>query len=138
MNNAASALKVAAGLFLTIALITIVVMLFGSAQEGTKQAQTEFAGIQTELTGQAFVGYENTILTGSQVVSSIRRFGNKEEFKIDIKTKKNSGGTSYTKGNIGNTQSITSNEYVNPSGQFKGEVVRDANNVVTGLTFTQQ
>ena len=37
MNNASSALKVAAGIFLTIALITIVVLLFISAQEATKQ-----------------------------------------------------------------------------------------------------
>ncbi|PWW35996.1 hypothetical protein DET56_11128 [Paenibacillus pabuli] len=40
MNNASSALKVAAGIFLTIALITIVVLLFISAQEGPKRRKT--------------------------------------------------------------------------------------------------
>lgn len=46
MNNASSALKVAAGIFLTIALITIVVLLFISAQEATKTAQNNFADIK--------------------------------------------------------------------------------------------
>jgi hypothetical protein len=65
MNNAQRALLIAAGLFLTIALITLVVNLFGSAQEASKQAQNDFSSMQTELSAAAFDGYDNTTLTGS-------------------------------------------------------------------------
>lgn len=137
MGTAAKALIGAAGLFLAIALITLSVTLFGTAQEGAKQAQTEFSSIQTELSGQAYAGYDNTILTGSQVVNTIRKFSNKESFTVKVSTNKNRSGTTYTKGNIGGTTDVTSNEYVNPAGQFKGTIVRDENNVVTGIEFAQ-
>ncbi|MFB5678800.1 ABC transporter permease [Paenibacillus terreus] len=137
MSTAAKALLGASGLFLAIALITLSVTLFGTAQEGAKQAQTEFSSIQTELSGQSYAGYDNTIVTGSQVVNAIRKFGNKETFTIKVTTKKNTGGTTYTKGSVGGTTDVTSNEYVNPSGQFKSVIVRDVNNVVTGIEFSQ-
>ncbi|MFM9280875.1 ABC transporter permease [Paenibacillus jiagnxiensis] len=137
MGIAAKALLGAAGLFLAIALISLSVNLFGTAQEGSKQAQTEFSSIQTELSGQTYAGYDNTILTGSQVVNAIRKFGNKETFTIKVTTKKNTGGTTYSKGNVGGTTEVTSNEYINPSGQFKSIIVRDVNNVVTGIEFSQ-
>lgn len=138
MSTAAKAILGAAGLFLAIALITLSVTLFGTAQEGAKQAQTEFSAIQTELSGQSYAGYDNTILTGSQVVNTIRKYSNKEDFSVRVITNKNSGGTSYTKGNIGGTTKPTSNEYVNPSGQFEGTIERDVNNVVTGIVFKQK
>lgn len=72
MNNASSALKVAAGIFLTIALITIVVLLFISAQEATKTAQNNFADIQTELSQVAFTVYDGTTISGSQVTNAPR------------------------------------------------------------------
>ncbi|WMT42921.1 ABC transporter permease [Paenibacillus sp. D2_2] len=156
MNNASSALKVAAGIFLTIALITIVVVLFVSAQEATKTAQNNFSDIQTELSQAAFTVYDDTTVSGSQVTNALRKFKDRDQFGIRVLTGKNRQGEWY-----GNTLNITGNadefgsvinksntdisnswneslnEYVNPSGKFKARVVKDNSNVVRGLIFTQ-
>lgn len=158
MNNASSALKVAAGIFLTIALITIVVILFVSAQEATKTAQNNFSDIQTELSQASFTVYDDTTVSGSQVINALRKFKDREQFGIEVKTGKNSVGQWYGNvlrvsssdsvwdygsvvgdkmGNITNTWNEKLNEYVNPSGKFKAEVVKDNSNVVRGLIFTQ-
>ncbi|MDO7904920.1 ABC transporter permease [Paenibacillus sp. JX-17] len=160
MNNASTALKVAAGIFLTIALITIVVILFISAQEATKTAQNNFADIQTELSQASFTVYDGTTISGSQVTNALRKFKDKDQFGIRIITGKNQAGQWYGNalslnssagsdqygsvlnpndrlGRLQNTLDEKLNEYVNPSGKFKAEIVKDSSNVVRGLIFSQ-
>lgn len=157
MNNASSALKVAAGIFLTIALITIVVILFISAQEATKTAQNNFSDIQTELAQASFTVYDETTISGSQVTNALRKYNGKDQFGIEVKTGKNTSGQwygnelnvsnasqtgfgsviGYSSGNISDTWEESDIEYINPSGKFKAEVIKDNSNVVRGLVFTQ-
>ncbi|MEI0737072.1 ABC transporter permease [Paenibacillus sp. JTLBN-2024] len=159
MNNASSALKVAAGIFLTIALITIVVILFISAQEATKTAQNNFSDIQTELSQASFTVYDGTSISGSQVTNALRKFRDKDQFGILVKTGKNRNGQWYgnslyignmaddkygsvndinnREGDLRNTMNESSNEYVNPSGKFKASIIKDKSNVVRGLVFEQ-
>ncbi|WP_068617459.1 ABC transporter permease [Paenibacillus tuaregi] len=157
MNNASTALKVAAGIFLTIALITIVVILFISAQEATKTAQNNFSDIQTELAQASFTVYDDTSISGSQVVNAIRKFKDKGQFGIKVHTGKNKSGVWYGSSlNVGDASDgsygsvigksdtdagvswdETSPNYVNPSGKFRAQVVKDSSNVVRGLIFTQ-
>ncbi|KAF9125665.1 hypothetical protein BGX30_000348 [Mortierella sp. GBA39] len=154
------ALKVAAGIFLTIALITIVVILFISAQEATKTAQNNFSDIQTELSQASFTVYDGTSISGSQVTNALRKFKDKDQFGILVKTGKNRQGQWYGNqlnisadiasdnygsvintgqrvGNLTQTANESSNEYVNPSGKFKASIVKDSSNVVRGLIFEQ-
>ncbi|MCE5172094.1 ABC transporter permease [Paenibacillus profundus] len=156
MNNAQSALKVAAGIFLTIALITIVVLLFVSAQEATKTAQNEFSSIQTELSKASFTVYDNTMVSGSQVINAIRKFYMQDQFGIRVVTGKNkaskAGGVYYGDEVLGNgtiassernenieiAQMESQDSYVNPSGKFKAKVIIDSSNVTRGIVFVQQ
>ncbi len=164
MNNAQRALLIAAGLFLTIALITLVVNLFGSAQEASKQAQNDFSSMQTELAAAAFDGYDNTTLTGSQVMNAVRKYSGKNSFGIQVITGKQAAkgdeigawyinrvntvinsedyGSVFT--NVANLSKLSDatdeslDTYINPSGQFKGEVIRDKSGAVRGLIFKQK
>ncbi|MHA0855271.1 ABC transporter permease [Paenibacillus sp. CMAA1364] len=160
MNNASSALKVSAGIFLTIALITIVVVLFISAQEATKTAQSSFADIQTEMSQASFTVYDNTTVSGSQVLNALRKFKDKEQFGVEVRTGKNTTGSWYFERintlnnpgesdygsvmNTGATGQITrasnesENDYVNPSGKFEAQVVKDNSNVIRAITFKQK
>lgn len=152
MNNASSALKVAAGIFLTIALITIVVILFISAQEATKTAQNNFSDIQTELSQAAFTVYDGTTISGSQVTNALRKYKDKDQFGVFIATGKNKAGQWYgnvlekdgsilnpdsRQGNIELVMDEKSSEYVNPSGKFKATIVKDDSNVIRGIKFDQ-
>lgn len=160
MGNAQRALIMAAGLFLSIALITIAVVMFISAQDATKTAQTSFSDIQTELAQTAFTVYDGTTVSGSQVVNALRKFQDKGEFGIQVITGKNPTGTWYFKtvnitvpvgspgygsitttpatGTLANAQNEKSDDYVNPSGKFKAEIIKDNSNVIRGIIFTQQ
>ncbi|RJG21346.1 ABC transporter permease [Paenibacillus thiaminolyticus] len=157
MNNAQSALKVAAGILLTIALITIVVLLFANANEATKTAQNEFSSIQTELSRAAFTVYDNTTVSGSQVINAIRKYYSQDQFGIRVITGKNKANNNKTgnyygmnvldDGSISGTskneniqiaQTETLDSYVNPSGKFIAKVIVDKNNVTRGIVFDQQ
>ncbi|WP_145142291.1 ABC transporter permease [Paenibacillus sp. Y412MC10] len=150
-SNATSALKIGAAVFLTIALITIVVNLFMSATDAVKEGQTQFSKIQTQLSQTRYNIYEDTTLTGSQVMNAVRQFNNENQFGVFVQTGKN-GMTYYgntfnqTSGEIEGTakntnilpaQDEANNNYINPSGKFKSSVVRDANNMVRGIIFVQ-
>ncbi|MCW3793937.1 ABC transporter permease [Paenibacillus sp. LS1] len=158
MNNASSALKVAAGIFLTIALITIVVLLFVSAQEATKTAQNNFSDIQRELSQATFTVYDSTTVSGNQVLNALRKYSNKDQFGIQVITGKNATGAWYNNmvnlttgsptygaittgtatGTLAKASDEASNDYVNPSGNFESKIVYDGNNVVRGITFVQK
>ncbi|OMF76752.1 ABC transporter permease [Paenibacillus glucanolyticus] len=150
-SNATAALKLGAAVFLTIALITIVVSLFISSTDAVKEGQTQFSSIQTQLSQTRYNIYENTTLSGSQVMNAVRQFNNETQFGVYVQTGKN-GVTYYgntfnqTTGEIDGTakntnlqpaQDETNNNYINPSGKFKSSVVRDANNMVRGIVFIQ-
>jgi hypothetical protein len=159
MSNAQKALVMAAGLFLAIALITIAVVMFVSAQEATKAAQNNFANIQTELSQTAFTVYDDTRVSGSQVVNAMRKFADQDQFGIQVITGKNPLGSWYGKvinitvpigsvtyGSVGSvaTGALTqvvdeaSIDYINPSGKFKAQLVKDNSNVIRGILFKQQ
>ncbi|MBL0385853.1 ABC transporter permease [Tumebacillus sp. ITR2] len=102
MGNAQKALVMAAGIFLAIALITIAVVMFISAQEATKSAQENFSGIQRELSSTSFNVYDGTTISGSQVVNALRKFSQQKQFGVLVITGRNkiattpvSGGTWY-------------------------------------------
>lgn len=159
MSNAQKALVMAAGIFLAIALITTAVVLFVSAQEATKTAQTSFSDIQTELSQTAYTVYDGTTVSGSQVVNALRKFQDKGEFGVQVITGKNPTGSWYFKtvnitvpvgstgygsittapvtGSIVNASNEASNDYINPTGKFKANLIKDNSNVIRGITFTQ-
>ncbi|MFS0839481.1 ABC transporter permease [Paenibacillus sp. 1P03SA] len=159
MGNAQKALIMAAGFFLAIALITIAVVMFISAQDATKAAQNNFSDIQTELSQTAFTVYDNTVVSGSQVVNALRKFADKEQFGIQVQTGKNPVGSWYTNkidtaspssSNYGTVIASISRDavtnatleshvdYVNPSGKFKARIIKDKSNVIRALEFMQQ
>lgn len=164
-ENTGVGIRVAAGIFLTIMLITIVVIITISSQDAAKQGQTKMASITTQLSDTEFNTYNNTTLSGSQVLNAIRQYMNLKQFGIKVTTGKQVGaGTSganlssfygnYFEENNGIMQSIGSDsgkrtdldyaldessiDYINPSGKFESYIVRDKNNMIRGIVFRQQ
>ncbi len=134
MSNAQKALVMAAGIFLAIALITLAVVLFISAQDSTKAAQSNFSNIQTELSQTAFTVYDNTTLSGSQVVNALRKFSDQDQFGIQIVTGKNPAGQWY--GKVINTGvPIDSVTYGSVVGEAPGQLSHalDESNVTTSI-----
>ncbi len=142
MDNAQKALLMAAGLFLTIALITIGVVMFMSAQDATKKTQDSFTGMQNDLSQSEFTIYDETVITGSQVVDAIKRYEYLESFSIGVKSGANEEflwyGDSETAqdileaifddleknidigkdGEVKDIKKKSEEDYINPSGRF--------------------
>ncbi|MFJ2047218.1 ABC transporter permease [Paenibacillus taichungensis] len=158
-ENTGVGIRVAAGIFLTIMLITIVVIITISSQDAAKQGQTKMAAITTQLSDTEYQTYSNTVLSGSQVLNAVRQYMNQEQFGVQVITGKqkaanpDSQGTFYgdtfdtvsgqitsTKKNPSLTDAETQseNEYINPSGKFKSSIVRDKNNMIRGIIFKQE
>lgn len=161
-ENTGVGIRVAAGIFLTIMLITIVVIITISSQDAAKQGQTKMAAITTQLSDTEYNTYNNTVLSGSQVLNAIRQYVNQDEFGIQVITGKqyyqdtSTSGTFYgqqfnldargvvtsldtTKRTSLYYAELQSNiQYINPSGKFISSIVRDDNNMIRGIKFEQQ
>lgn len=152
-ENTGVGIRVAAGIFLTIMLITIVVIITISSQDAAKQGQTKMASITTQLSDTEFNTYNNTTLSGSQVLNAIRQYMNLEQFGIKVTTGKNAtsfyGNEFSDDGQIINKDSDKKLElkdaedqsqpqYINPSGKFKAIIKRDQNSMIRGIVFVQQ
>jgi hypothetical protein len=161
MGNAQKALVMAAGIFLAIALITIAVIMFISAQEATKTAQGNFSNLQTELSSTVFAGYDETVVSGSQVINAIRKFRQEQQFGIMVYTGRNPSGQWYinqveiddqnTIGTVlgsasgdldptgfNSATNESSDNYINPAGRFHSRLVYDKSNNVRAIVFTQE
>jgi hypothetical protein len=147
MDAAKRALLFGAGLFLTIAFITIMVVTFSTATDASKAATNEFSSVQTELSEQSYQVYDGTTVSGSQVVNALRKFEDKD-IGINVITGKG-GDTWYindastidslstASGSSSSVKDIASQEYINPSGKFQAKIQRDSNNVIRAITFEQ-
>ncbi|PAD71339.1 ABC transporter permease [Paenibacillus campinasensis] len=137
-------------ILLTIALITLVVILFSVSQAGAKTGQEKMVGIQQTLSQTEYTTYDNSTMTGSSVLNAVRQYMNQEQFGVRVITGKG-GITTYgnqfddngeiiekdKNTNIKVAQDQSNPNYINPSGQFKSQIVVDKNNVVRGIIFTQ-
>lgn len=155
-ENTGVGIRVAAGIFLTIMLITIVVIITISSQDAAKQGQTKMASITTQLSDTEFNTYNNTTLSGSQVLNAIRQYMNLEQFGIKVTTGRdattfygNTFDNNESQGEITNgddkkfldlskAENQSEREYINPSGKFKSMIVRDKNSMIRGIIFKQQ
>jgi hypothetical protein len=151
VENGVKALMIAAAVLITIAIITLGVVVFQSGQEAASSAQRGFSDLQQEMSAVQFAAYDQKTVSGSQVVNALRKYSANPQFGVQVKTGKNTAGTWYGKvvsatGTLsaGGTIDLSAvyddahNDYVNPTGTFKSQLVYDSNRVVRGLLFAQK
>lgn len=145
-------------LFLLVAVLTITLFAFNIGQDSSKSATQELNTVNTDMKEQKLLVYDNMEMSGSQVMNSIKKMendGKGNKIGIQVKTGANTGGVWYyntftggdgtgtlTAGNGEKTLSKaydTSNQtnYINPSGNFTGKILRDNNNTIRAVIFTQ-
>ncbi|MBQ0139976.1 MAG: hypothetical protein KBT36_11800 [Kurthia sp.] len=152
-ETTATALKFAAGIILAIVLVAIAINVFTPASDSAKAVTTDFAANTTELKDQKYLIYDGTVVSGSQVISALRKFENEAtegSIALKVETGKNNVGTWYysqfagdsvtpsSTVNLANTTNVSSVDYINSSGMFNTKVTRDSNGVIRAITFTQQ
>lgn len=158
-ESTSTALLFGAALFLTLALIGLAVNVFTPSTEAAKTAQTEFSTTTKELKDQKYLIFDNTAITGSQVMAALRKFekeGSEQSIALHVATGKNPTGTWYYSSftdktaaltavangdgtdNLAYTSDVTNIDYINPSGMFDANIERDSNGVIRAIKFKQQ
>ena len=149
MENSLKGLMLAAGIIITCIIISLGFYIAREASDTASSGTGQINELQAEFADTSKTMYENTEVSGSEVINVIRKFSD-EMIGIKGQTKKNTSYYRYqcsdADGSLKNASSLdyktaqnaVSANYINPTGRFLGSVVRDANGTITGLSFVQQ
>jgi len=153
MENSLKAIIIGAGVVITMAVVSIGFILMRSGQNTALKTIGRLERLNTELSESQYTIYDGLEISGSEVVNTVRRF--KDDYiGIKVITNKNKSGngkwyinevdTSTGKiignstGNISDLMDEAKDDYVNPNGIFKGQVIRDENGRIIALIFEQK
>ena len=149
MENSLKGLMMAAGIIITCIIISLGFYIAREASDTASSGTGQINELQAEFADTSKMMYENTEVSGSEVINVIRKFGD-EMLGVKVQTKKYTSYYIYQfndadgslKGSSAldykSAQVATNSNYINPTGRFLGAVVRDANGTITGLSFVQQ
>lgn len=149
MENSLKGLMMAAGIIITCIMISLGFYIAREASDTASSGTGQINELQAEFADTSKMMYDNTEVSGSEVINVIRKFGD-EMLGVKVQTKKNTSFYIYqfndADGSLKNSSALdyksaqvaTNSNYINPTGRFLGAVVRDANGTITGLSFVQQ
>lgn len=161
MDNAQKAIMIGVGLFITIIIIAAVMLITGMGQDMINSSTSQVSNISSSLQAQLTSQYDETVLTGSQVISAVKANNTTEGMVIVVyngtgttnygrsvvsgatdNTYSKSGATSVTGieanksqtavGNLTNANSTKT--YVPSTGKFNAHLIKISDTVV-GIYF---
>ncbi len=149
MENSLKGLTLAAGIIITCIIVSLGFYIAREARDTASAGTGQINELQAEFTDAAKNIYDGTEVSGSEVLSAIRKFGD-ESIGILVTTKKNSTYYNYSfdistgelgdavKNSYKSAQDATSDKYINPTARFTGNIIKDVNGTITGLVFAQE
>lgn len=152
-ENVLGFIKWAAGIVITLAIISIAFIVFNIAKDGTMAGINKISAMNAQIAESDITIYDDQEISGSEVVNVIRKF-NKSYLAIQVKTGKDTSGTWYgynasvssgvatmgseSSSDIANAIDETHVRYINPNGRFISKVYRDNNGTAIVITFLQK
>ncbi len=135
MDNSLKGLILAAGVIITCLVVGLGFYLSREAKNTSNNGASQISSMNSEYQDVDKALYDGLKISGREVVELIKKSSD-ANFKVTVKTGLNSAGTSYTAAPATFPAQGTDN-YINPTAQFLGEVTYDANKVISGLVLTQ-
>lgn len=148
MENSLKGLILAAGTIITCVVISLAFYISREAKQTAVNGAQEINRLNTEFAESDKIVYDNTTVSGSEVLNVIKKMS-EDKLGIYVKTNKkevyygynfdlNSGALgTQSKANYAEATESTSDNYINPYADFKGTVIRDSNDTITGIKFVQ-
>lgn len=135
----AQALLLAAGVLITVLIISILFMQFKSASNLGNAVTDQISDTTEDIKNNDILQYDGMTVSGADVVNFYKKHlgdytsGQTGPFTIVI------GGTSYSNGaSVSLLRDSSSGAYVKPTAKYKCSVTRNANGMITKVTFTKQ
>ncbi len=143
MESAIKGLLMAAGVVLTCMVIGIGFYMAREAKSTAMSSAESLSDFKREISEKDINRFEDREVTGSDVVNftrkELRNYKSGEESPVTIKINTVSGNYTYENNAVlKELRDITSVRYVNPLAVFEGKVVRDDNEVIIRVEFTQK
>ena len=149
MDNSLKGLILAAGVIITCLIVGIGFYISREASAAATNGTGQISRMNKEVAESDKVMYDGLDVTGSEVINAINKYKS-EDIAVKVETKKSvtyynrlltNGDTelgSESSSSVKNTQTITSDYYINQKAQFNGEILRDVNDTIIGISFKQQ
>lgn len=148
MENSLKGLILAAGTIITCVVISLGFFIAREAKDTASNGANQINKLNSEFVESDKVIYDGATVSGSEVLNVIKKFQND---KIGIMVKTNKSITCYgyifdeETGDISKKSDTAyevaadsdSNMYINPYVNFEGKLIRDSNEVITGIVFEQ-
>lgn len=149
MENATKAIIIAASIMITMAIVSIAVIVFNGAGKLVDFQMVKMEEFAKLIEESDYTKFDNTISKGSQITTFIDVLKSSGSKKVGVSVKTNSGSTKwyvYDASDVNNlVEADPYNEFesdannkINKSGTFKGEVVKNDNDEIVAVTFEQQ
>jgi hypothetical protein len=127
-----------------IALILSAIALYmvTKSKSTINDGNTQYSELMSSYSEINATLYDGLYVSGDKVIDVIKSESANLDTGITVKTLMNTSGTTY-KGATAYSASTAAGDranadYINPSGTFVGEVTKNANGMVTEITFTQK
>lgn len=148
MDNSLKGLILAAGTIITCVVISLGFFIAREAKDTASNGANQINKLNSEFVESDKVIYDGATVSGSEVINVIKKFKN-EKLGILVITNKCETYYGYSfdvkDGDIiGQVDSkdidptdSDSDHYINPYVNFQGRIIRDKNEVITGIVFIQ-
>lgn len=148
MENSLKGLILAAGTIITCIVIGLGFYIAREARDTAAGGAGQISKLNAEFNESDKVMYDGLEVSGSEVVNVVNKFKN-NEIAIKVSTMK---GTTYyvhvlaendtilggaSSASIKDAQKSSSHTFINPNAQFQGEIYRDINQAIIGISFKQ-
>ncbi len=140
MSDSTKFLLLAATVIVICVLVAAGFMMVKNGQSSVSGGVNQFNEMASDYADVNLAGYDGGIVLGSEVRSFLRKaLDEKYDFGITVTTNE-SGTVNYTKEttDLDLQTDSTEPDYINPHGQFLGEIHKNENGMVKSVTFTQQ
>ena len=148
MSVGLKGLTLGAGIVMTLVIISLAYYVTNVSAATITNGTAKINNMSIQLQESDKTMYEGIDVQGSEVINIINKFKS-ENISIKVVTRKSTtyynryltstdtdlGGVSLA--SIRDAQKIDNVNYINQNAMFSGEVLRDVNNAIIGLKFTQ-
>lgn len=148
MENSLKGLLLAAGTIITCIVISLGFFIAREARDTAADGAGQISKLNAEFNESDKVMYDGLKVSGSEVVNVINKF--RDSLSIIVVTGKgywyynvalniqNDIVNRAVQSEVKSAQSPEKANYINPNAQFIGDVLRDDNNSIVGIVFTQE
>ncbi|MDF2544373.1 MAG: putative rane protein [Herbinix sp.] len=145
-NNITDATKLlifAAAILITCTIVTLGLNATTAAKDLGNVAVSQMTEINSELADRDLKMYDGLTVSGSEVVNVIKKqlgdYSSTETAPLYINVKTKSAENTYkNSSNLSNIRNFNHAMYIKPTATFLGKVVKDLNQTILGISFSQQ